>query len=66
MLTVSFLTVNTELFIIGQAINIKEAIKNKNVSIISEVTVTWNNPLYIPKPEPIDSIYKVLKLNTPA
>jgi len=27
--------------------------------------VTWNNPLYIPIPDPIDWIYKALKDNTP-
>jgi len=27
--------------------------------------VTWNNPLYIPIPDPIDWIYKALKANAP-
>ena len=50
----------------GQAISIIEPINNKKNSINTEIFVTWNNPLYIPIPDPIDWRFKVFKDNTPA
>ena len=34
-------------------------------SINCDNCVIWNNPLYIPIPDPIDWIYRVFKDNTP-
>jgi len=54
-----------DIFISGQAINIKAPNINKITSNIWEMIVTWNNPLYIPIPDPIDWIYKALNDNAP-
>ena len=55
-----------EIFIDGQDINIKLPINKIKTSNNCDMTVTWNNPLYIPIPDPIDWIYNAFKDNEPA
>jgi len=56
-------TIDVPLKFLDHGIKMKAPTVNKKISINCVTVVTWNKPLYNPKPEPIACTYRPLKDN---